>query len=392
MSEILKDKKKQVVKDIILKLHNGNLTVDEAKEILIKEVGNITSAEIAEIEQSLINEGVSIDEIKKFCNVHALLFESALKQEIKEQSPSHPISLFKKENEEIKKLLDQIKNVKDKNQLKELLVKLKDIDIHYSRKEQLLFPYLEKAGFFGPSKVMWGKDNEIRQILKEAILKIEEVEYEEFVSRYLTLLIEEVNSMIFKEENILFPTSIEKLKVDDWIEILKESSKVGYTYIQPPKETEKLIDELEKSLEETATYSEGEINFPSGKLSLEEILNIFNVLPVDITFIDKNDKVKYFSEPKQRTFSRTRSVIGRDVRNCHPPQSVDKVEKIINDFKENKKDSVDFWINFKGRFIYIRYFAVRNNKGEYLGTLEITQDITEIKKLEGEKRLQDERD
>ncbi|MCM8810595.1 MAG: DUF438 domain-containing protein [Candidatus Omnitrophica bacterium] len=392
MSEILKNKKKQVIKDIILKLHNGLINLNQAKEIFLKEVGTITSTEIAEIEQSLINEGVSIDEIKKFCNVHALLFESALKQEIKEQSPSHPVSLFKKENEEIKKLLNQIKNVEDKNQLKELLVKLKDIDIHYTRKEQLLFPYLEKYGFYGPSKVMWAKDNEIRQMLKQAIIKIDEVKYDEYISKYLNPLIEEIDGMIFKEENILFPTSIEKLKLDDWVEILKESSKIGYVYIQPPKETEKLIEEMKKSLEEVATYSEGKINFPSGQLSLEEILSIFNVLPIDITFVDKDDNVKYFSETKQRIFFRPRSVIGRNIRNCHPPQSIDKVEKIINDFKEGKKDFVDFWINYKGRFIYIRYFAVRNTKGEYLGTLEVTQDITEIKKLEGEKRLQDERD
>jgi len=151
-----------------------------------------------------------------------------------------------------------------------------------------------------------------------------------------------------------------------------------------------MIEDLEKNIVETAVYKDGVIKFPSGELSLDELLNILNGLPIDISFVDKDDKVKYFSETKDRIFFRPRAIIGRDVRNCHPPQSVDKVEKIINDFKEKKRDVAEFWINFKGRFIHIRYFAIRNKLGEYLGTLEVTQDITNIKKLEGERRLLDE--
>jgi PAS domain S-box-containing protein len=387
MSEIVNpEKKKQVVKEIIKNLHQG-MSVDEAKKILVKETGSITSLEIAEIEQSLINEGISPDEIKKFCNVHALLFESTLKQQLKEENPAHPVSLFRAENCEIEKLLEEIKKCKEKTTLKSLLEKLRAIDIHYTRKEQLLFPYLEKAGFFGPSKVMWGKDNDIRKMLKDAIAKIDEIELAPFVQQYLNPLLEEISGMIFKEENILFPTALEKLTADDWVAILKESSEIGYAFIRPPDDTEKLIAELKKSLLEETKFENGKINFPSGNLTLEELLSVFNTLPVDITFINKEDKVSYFSEGKNRIFLRPRSVIGRDVRNCHPPQSVDKVEKILSDFKEGKKDAVDFWINFKGRFVYIRYFAVRDSLGKYLGTLEVTQDITDIKKLEGEKRL-----
>ncbi|MEM4347330.1 MAG: DUF438 domain-containing protein [Candidatus Altiarchaeota archaeon] len=385
MAEILKNKKKEVVKEIIKQLHQG-LSFEKAEEILLKEIGTITSHEIAEIEQSLINEGITVEEIKKFCNVHALLFETALKQELKEVSNAHPIYIFKLENREIEKILSQLKGERKKEKIRELLYKLRDIDKHYTRKEQLLFPYLERAGFYGPSKVMWGKHNDIRQMLRDAINKVDIVETED-LTHFLKPLIEEIEGMIFKEENILFPVSLEKLKIDDWIEILKQSRDVGYCYIEAPKDIEKLVEEIKRTTVEEPVYHDGIIEFPSGELSLEELVNILNNLPVDITFIDKNDTVAYFSETKNRIFLRPRAVLKRNVRNCHPPQSLDKVEEILNDFKSGKRDVAEFWINFKGRFVHIRYFAIRDQNGVYLGTLEVIQDITEIRKLEGEKRL-----
>jgi Uncharacterized conserved protein, COG2461 len=228
MAEIIKnDRKKEVVKEIIKKLHQG-LSYEEAKEMLIKEVGSLTSYEIAEIEQSLIQEGVTVDEIKQFCNVHALLFNEVLKQNIESLSEVHPVNLFKLENREIEKILTELKNADDKEKIKSILLKLKDIEKHYVRKEQLLFPFLEKAGFYGPSKVMWGKHNDIREMLKNAILKIDELELVKYKTEILNPLIDEIESMIFKEENILFPTSLEKLSVEDWLEILKQSNDVGY--------------------------------------------------------------------------------------------------------------------------------------------------------------------
>ena len=396
-----KDKRKEIVKDIILKLHRG-LSVEEAKDRFVKEVGSITSSQIAEIEQSLINEGMSPDEIKKFCNVHALLFESALKKVVaKEESPAHPVYLFKLENREIEKLTHSLKQLiknKDRNspvelrrKIKTLLSELRGTDLHYTRKEQLLFPFLEKYGFMGPSKIMWGKDNEIRNMLKEASVKIDESPVdEEYLKTYLNPLMEEVEGMIFKEENILFPTSLEKLSVNDWVEILKESDEVGYVFIEKPRDTLALIAELKKAVvEEPKVKGNNVISLPSGELQLKELMNMLNTLPVDITFIDQDDTVRYFSTGKDRIFVRTKAVIGRKVQNCHPPESVEVVEKILSSFKEKKKDFVDFWINLKGRLVYIRYFSVRDENERYLGTLEVTQDITDIMKLEGEKRLID---
>ncbi|MCG2791348.1 MAG: DUF438 domain-containing protein [Actinomycetia bacterium] len=407
MSESLKKKenKKEVIKDIILKLHQG-LSIEEAKKKFEEEAGTITSSEIAEIEQSLINEGMPVDEIKKFCNVHALLFESSLSQLVaKEESSTHPIYLFKLENREIEKLTDSIKELlinKDiqalevfRQELKKLLLELKGVELHYTRKEQLLFPFLEKYGFMGPSKVMWGKDNEIRNLLKNAILKIEELgtkqQLESYIKECVNPLIEEVAGMIFKEENILFPTSQEKLSSNDWIDILKESDEVGYAFIEKPKETSRMISELRKTVVMEPEIKNGnEINFPTGILKLKELMWIFNSLPVDITFVDKDDTVKYFSDNKDRVFIRTRSIIGRKVQNCHPPQSVEIVDRILAEFKNGKRDQADFWINFKNRLIFIKFLAVRDEGVNYLGTIEITMDITDIKSLKGEKRLIDE--
>lgn len=407
MAEMLKrEANKAVLKDIILKLHEG-LPVTEAKQRFEQEVGHISSSEIAELEQSLINEGLSTDEIKKFCNVHALIFQSALeKAAVKETSPAHPVYLFKLENREIEKLVDALKKTveqKDgaditrvKAQLEAVLLKLRGLENHYERKEQLLFPFLEKKGFMGPSKVMWGKHNEVRGLLKAALDELAGVKGKDELSAYiekkLNPFIEEVLGMIFKEENILFPAALEKLDAADWVAILRESDGAGYVFIEKPAETAELIRHLESTLiEETAVRDEA-VHMPTGSIKLAELLPILNTLPLDVTFIDKDDTLRYFSDSKERIFLRTKAVLGRKVQNCHPPQSVEKVEKILSSFKQGKRDSYEFWINFRDRLVYIRYFAVRDSQRSYLGTLEVTQDITGIKRLEGERRLLDETD
>jgi hypothetical protein len=409
-SELSQEAKAAVMKDIILQLHQG-LPVTEAKERFEQEIGDVTSTEIAAMEQSLINEGLSVDEIKMFCNVHALLFQSALeKAELEETSPAHPVSLFKAENAEITKLVASLREIADaagksgsdaaafaraKDELKNGLVRLRDVNVHYERKEQLLFPYLEKYGFMGPSKVMWGKDNEVRDMLKKALVGLEGVTGPDTFAAYadsaLSPLLEEVDGMIFKEENILLPTSLEKLQPSDWVSILKQSPDIGYVFIQPPEEADVLIRSLQADLDEAVIVG-GAVGLPSGTLSLGELLGLLNTLPFDLTFVGADDTVRYFTEGGERIFARPRAVIGRQVQNCHPPQSLDVVEGILASFKSGEKDHYDFWIQMQGRMIHIRYFAVRDKAKNYLGTLEVTQDITGIRKLEGEKRLVDERD
>lgn len=388
--------KKQSLRDIILKLHEG-LSPQDAKARFEAEVGNVTSSEIAEMEQSLINEGLSPEEIKKFCNVHALIFQSALENvTMKETSPSHPVYLFKLENREIEKVVGSLKKAEDAGRIKEILLDLRDVNIHYERKEQILFPFLERKGFTGPSKVMWGKDNEIRDMLKSAINELEGIDSPGSLTKYrketLEPLAEEILGMVFKEENILFPTSLEKLEASDWVEILRESEEVGYAFIETPAENAVLIKKLEESLLEEACIKDDAIELPTGVIRLNELVPLLNALPVDITFVGADDTVRYFSQGKERIFTRSRSAIGREVRNCHPPQSLDFVEKILNSFKDGTKDSYDFWLNINGKFIFVRFIALRDAAGKYLGVLEVTQDVTQIRALEGEKRLIDERD
>ncbi len=398
--------KKDIMKDIIIKLHQG-MSAEAAKNRFETEIGTVSSTEIAEIEQSLIDDGLAPEEIKKFCNVHALIFQSALEQAAAaETAPSHPVYLFKLENREIEKLTGKLKQVAAegrggppdalKASLLPLLEQLKGIEIHFVRKEQLLFPYLEKAGFLGPSKVMWGKHNEIRDLMKASQAALPAVKTGDdmtaYLDQHLSPLLAEVEGMVFKEENILFPASLDKLTATDWVEILKESDDIGYVFIKRPQETEHMVRELRSALIEEPVLKEGSLSLPTGTLGPNEVMGMLNTLPLDITFVDKDDNVKYFSDGKDRIFRRTKAIIGRNVQNCHPPQSLEAVNRILASFKDGTRDSYEFWITLQGRFVHIRYFAIRDAARAYLGTMEVTQDVTPIRKLEGQKRLVDERD
>ncbi len=406
MSEGDFNKQKQVIKDIILELHKG-LSFEEAQKRLEQEVGSISSHQIAQVEQSLIDDGMTPDEIKKFCNVHALLFESSLEAGSgDEESEAHPLKFFKEENREIEKITVLLKDLtgkageKDLAEFREevsgLLDKLGDVEKHYVRKEQILFPYLERYGFMGPTQVMWGKHNEIRDLFKKARSELGGIsstqDVENLIEEALNPLIEEVDGMIFKEENILFPTSLEKLQTEDWVDVIKESEQVGYAFIEPPTDTAHLVDTLKKTAAEEPFLDDSKIKLPSGELSPKQLMHMLNYLPVDITFVDQDDVVRYFSENEERIFVRTRAIIGRKVENCHPPQSVDQVQKIVSSFKDGTRDSAEFWIKLNGKMIYIIFFAIRDENGRYMGALEVAQDITRLQQLTRERRLLDEED
>lgn len=379
--------RKRILKAILAELHKG-LPLEEAKKKFLSEIGTVTSKEIFELEQSLLEDGVPAEEIKKFCNVHALLFDSSLEKSMADPAdPRHPVALFKAENAEIKRRVDSAKallpSLKEgigADWVRTIIEELRAVVKHYERKEQLLFPYLEKAGFYGPSKVMWGKHDEVRGLLKKALA----AEKADFPAAAEALL-EELEGMIFKEESILFPTALEKLKPSDWAEIFRESAQAGYIFIDPPEGMDEALDIAQN----TGSLSGAVVNLPSGSLTVTDLTALLDALPVDLTFVDAADTVKYFSEGKDRVFLRARSIVGRKVQNCHPPQSLAAVEKILNGFKAGTKNSEEFWINMKGRVIHIRYFALRDPGGKYLGSLEVTQDITDIQKIKGEKRLAD---
>lgn len=406
MSELINNRehRKKIVKDVIRKLHEG-ASVDDVKDQFAEVLKGVSPTEITVIEGELIKEGLPVEEVQRLCNVHAAVFKGSLEEiHHPEQIPGHPIYTFKQENRAIEKhiqeqvlpSLDKFKEEDSKENIEKLLASINllwDLDKHYSRKENLVFPFLEKYNITAPPQVMWGVDDEIRAMIKDIQLSL--INYtgnkEEIVEK-VNKAIHEIKEMIFKEENILFPMALDILTEDEWIRIYDDSDEVGFCLIEPESEWREKRAKAREELEEEAEVKneevdKGYIKFETGYFTKEELESMLNTLPVDITFVDKNDIVKYFSQGKERIFTRTKAVIGRTVHNCHPPGSVHIVEKIVEDFRTGKKDHEDFWIKRGDKYVLIRYFAVRNKDGEYLGTLEFTQDIAPIKAIEGEKRL-----
>ncbi|AIQ50232.1 DUF438 domain-containing protein [Paenibacillus sp. FSL R7-0331] len=402
-------RRQAMLKEIIKELHAGK-SVDEVKARFAEAVGDVTVAEISAMEHSLMTEeGIPVSEVQRLCSVHTAIFKGSIEQIHRsskpEEQPGHPVHTFKLENREIEKLvnfrLELHAGKFQKNDSEEIIFKLLedlslllDLDKHYSRKENLLFPYLEKYGIYGPTKVMWGVDDGIRAMIKGAKAALSSYSgNKEEIGEQLANIIQEVNEMIFKEENILLPMALDKLTEDEWVKIARESDEIGFCLAAPEQEwiPERAAEPEGASVsaeeQQAGESPQGFIRFETGLLSLHQLETLMNHLPVDLTFIDENDVVRYFSHGKERIFARTKAVIGRTVQNCHPPQSVHVVEKLLEDFKAGRKDAEDFWINIKDKFIYIRYFAVRDEAGRYMGTLEFTQNIAPIRALEGQKRI-----
>ncbi len=303
--------------------------------------------------------------------------------------PGHPANILKRENraieaaiDEIRGLLARLQDASARGKLRDALERIGGIDLHYSKKENLIFPYMERYGITAPPKVMWGVDDEIRAQLKECmgILKTAEAAR---IREATGALLDKIAEMIFKEENIMLPMLAESLTQDDWKHIADEAEEIGFCLIDPPP----AWNPAGKTAEAPRPKAAGEIALPTGVLKTEELARMLDTLPIDITFVDKDDTVRYFTQGAERVFPRTKTVIGRKVANCHPPASVHIVEKLVEDFRAGRKDHEDFWIHMGEKFILIRYYAVRSEQGEYLGVLEVTQNIRPIQEITGEKRL-----
>lgn len=408
MSELInnRESRQKILKELILELHNGK-SVEEVKSRFEKLIQGISTSEITEMEQALIREGMPVEEIQNLCDVHAAVFKGSI-EEIHthhrgEDNPGHPIHTFKLENKALDTLInDQIlpglealrssDGIEATGKLEKEFGTLWEIDKHYSRKENLLFPIMEKHGITAPPKVMWGVDDEIRDAIKEVRRLLTAGSSREQIYEKGKAVADRIVEMIYKEENILFPMILETFSESEWVQIAEASDEIGYCLIQPvgswrPVQTKALEKELFK---EEGEATQGYIQFDAGRLLPEEINAILNTLPLDITFVGKDDTVRYFTQGKERIFARAKTVLGRKVENCHPPASVHIVERIVEELRSGKKDHEDFWIKMGDIFVYIRYFAVRNAQGEYLGVMELTQNIKPIQAITGEKRLMSE--
>jgi uncharacterized protein len=405
MSELINnsDDRKFRLKELILKLHKGESEATVRKE-LEESLSNIPYGEVVEVEQELISEGLPEEEVLKLCDIHSAVLRGKIDLTgTKEVPEGHPVDVMLKENEALRQataearitleLIEEAETGKENQlilRLHGIFNSLFDADKHYQRKEYLLFPYLEREGITGPPKVMWGKQDEIRELIKGSIeiLKTEGIGKEELLAAADMVLkpaLDQIDDMTLKEEEILFPMSLDKLTEADWYEISKQSMEIGFCLYDPPTDwapewaEENTVDSLQKT--------GNQIQLPSGSMTTEELLGILNTLPIDMTFVDKDDKVKYFSQGTERVFQRNRAILNRDVRLCHPPGSTHIVDKIIEDFKSGRQNRAPFWIKMGDKYIHIEYFALRNEKGEYLGTLEVSHDVARYRAIEGEQRI-----
>ncbi len=300
-------------------------------------------------------------------------------------SDDHPVKVYFEENLFLKKLITELSHldlIKDYQLAYNLYNQIATVDIRYTRKENQLFPYLEKREWYGPSQGMWKFQDENRKLIKNVRAKIESGQFTD-LKNDIDLMLSELIRMTQVEEMRLFPIALEILLPEDWENMKLGEAEIGWMH-------KKKSAEISAPKTETNTFThDGFLKMNEGLMSLEQINLLLQVMPFDLTYVDENDKVIFYNRGELRVFPRSAGVIGREVRFCHPPKSVSMVLRILEEFKAGKKDTAEFWINFKQRLIHIRYFAVRDHNKTYRGVIEVSQDITEIKKIEGEKRLLD---
>lgn len=403
MSEMLGQERKEMLKRIIRSLHEG-ADPEAVKESFKEVLEGATPTEIARAEEELIREGLPREEIHRLCEVHLAVFRESLAGQKALAPAGHPVHILMEEHKILLGFADELQGVARRvreagevelaslEQLRHIEEHLKASESHYVREENVLFPYLEKHGVTEPPAIMWMEHDRIRETKKGFYNLLEGREGMEF-GDFATQLAEVASSLadlltnhFHKENNILFPVALRVMAEDEWQDTRRQFDELGYCCFTPA--SARAIPE-EAEAPAPVPEAEGKVAFESGTLSREELEAILNTLPVDITFVDKDDAVRYFSQSKERIFPRTKAVLGRKVQQCHPQKSVHVVNKIVEEFKAGQRDVAEFWIQHRGRFVHIRYFPVRNQEGEYLGVLEVTQDITDIQKLEGEKRLLD---
>jgi len=418
MSELINNsqKRKELLKHLILQLHDGQAPA-QVKNQLRSLLGQVPYDQVVEVEQELIAEGLPQEEVLRLCDVHSEVLKGSLDSSRAQTAPpGHPAHTFVQENRLLAQVTASLLGTCAQpgmaspegaasfwDAVRGYLRSLSDVEKHYQRKENLLFPYLEKHGITGPPSVMWGKHDETRALLRRAQEAAaagprDPVQAEKLIEEALRPVALSVDEMIFKEENILFPMSLDTLTEAEWLEIYRQSPDVGFCLYDPQEEwkPESAAGAVRAAgavgaADTVAAVAGGpaveRLHLPSGSFSPAELEAVLNSLTVDMTFVDADDTVRYFNQAKERIFTRTRAIIGRKVQQCHPPDSVHVVERILADFKAGRQERAAFWINLSGKFVHIEYVALRDKAGKYLGTLEISQDLAAKRALQGERRL-----
>ena len=405
-------KKLEIVHEIKSAYDEGKLSLEEARKALKDRVQHLAPYEIAIIEQEMVEE--TEDECVKE-DIQAMLevFQDVLVTKEQALPENHPISCYRRENAKMKELLLSVEDLVQypviKNQWLELYEELLKFKIHLSRKQNQLYPVLEKKGFTRPTTTMWTLDDFIRDEIAECYKLLLEDKEEEFIGKQAEL-VADVRDLMDKEENILYPTSLEMISDEEFRYMSEGDQEIGFAYITVDKDKA----DIPKSSASSAASSplsglssapgfaeelagllgkygfnnkEEKLNVTTGQLTLEQINLIYQHMPVDLSYVDENELVCFYTDTKHRVFPRSKNVIGRDVKNCHPKASVHIVEEIIKKFRSGEQDKAEFWINKPDLFIYIVYYAVRDENGKFRGVLEMMQDCTHIRSLQGSQTL-----
>ncbi len=392
------EQRQEALKKIIQDLHAG-APVEELKARFAELIAGVDPMEISRMEQELVKEGMPESEITRLCDLHVQVFQDPLLEKgVPKTPPGHPVHTFMEENKVLREKLASFTSLLSRLEKEEgfspalkeeaasLLEDLEKFDLHYQRKEYQLFPFLEEHGITAPPKVLWEVHDQIRAHRKKCRSALEAGDAGTFAAEGRELA-RKATDMIFKEEHILFPMALDTLTQEEWVKIHGGEKEIGFVFVTPgtdwsPAPARPSPPAAGRGPEE----GEG-LSLRTGSLTLEQVNLVFSHLPLEVSFTDEEHRVRFYSRGEERIFPRSPGIIGRKVENCHPPKSLPVVKKILAAFEEGKKDSAEFWIRFQGKLVQIRYFAVRDSQGRFRGTLEVVQDVTKIKELEGERRL-----
>ena len=442
--------RKNALKDLIKRLHEG-ADPQEMKDRFEEVVGKTSAEELAKVEEELIREGMEREEVHRLCDVHLAVFKEALEKDKSIAPPGHPVHILMKEHA---LLLEYAAHLRDltggaptkslatvcgcavcsafeasaksgggqaprdssMEQLRHIVTHLKASENHYVREENVLFPYLEKHGVTEPPAIMWMEHNKIRGIKKllydalAAGATLAAPPGQKQLKDIAIGLLETMSSHFYKENNILFPTAMKVITIQEWPEVRRQFDAIGYCCFTPESALVPMSGVGTAAIATapagaggaratayaagaaapaTRAIVEDALQLETGNIPREALEAVLNTIPVELTFVDAEDSVRFYSVPKDPIFPRTKAIIGRKVQLCHPQSSVHVVNQLVADLKSGKRDVAEFWMQRDGKTIHIRYFAVRDQAGKYLGCLEVTQDVTGIKKLTGEKRLMD---
>lgn len=372
--------------------------LEDVRADFVREFGDVEASEIMQAEQELLQEGTPLSEVQRLCDVHSALFHGSTREEkianaekevaasLERQKarervekdysdkdaraaqletiPGHPLNTLVRENDAFTDLLAEVRETGDAS----LLPAIRELAIHYAKKGDLLYPLLKvRYGVTGPAEVMWTVDDEIRDELG-ALAR--EDEHDEKWKNRLDAVLTRAEEMVYKERNILFPICAVYFTEEDWKEIYRDAGDYAVCFGVEPE----TWDEAEKEPDLQSTASDGEIVMPGGHLTVEQLTALLNTIPMEISFVDGDNINRFFNEgPK--VFKRPAAAIDREVFSCHPPKIEPMVRQIIDDFRNSRRDVVPVWMEKGGRTMLVQYMAVRNRAGNYIGTVELVQDM-----------------